>query len=47
MCDITCSLNIALMIDCVVLKNTVLLPEIRVFQDFKAKELICNILTRH
>lgn len=38
-CDITC-LIIALMVDCVVLENTVL-------QDLKAEELICNILTRH
>lgn len=47
MCDITCCLIIALMVDCVVLENKVLLPERRVFQDFKAEELICNILTRH
>lgn len=46
-CDITCCLIIALMVDCVVLENTVHLPETRVFQDFTAEELICNILTRH
>lgn len=30
-CDITCCLIIALMVDCVVLENTVHLPETRVF----------------